>query len=681
MPTYQITAPDGKKLRITAPEGATQEQVLAYAQQNYKGQQAAQPKEHPQPQPERPGNALTHVLGELGGRQVMQGAASLLGAVGGDAFNHYVLEPIGLHDGRTYRQTASDLADRMGMRKPQTASERVFSDIGEGLTGTALTLGGGALLGPTSRLGKLLTTQPALQAVSTATGAGAQSIARESGAGEGAQIAAGLGGGLSPGIASAGTGALARLLVRGRSGSAMQRAISDFNALGANPSVGQASGNHAIQGAENLLAGAPTSAGVMNRFAERQASDIGGGLRNMADDFSRNASGERAGRAIERGVKSFADDIAQTRNSLYGAADSLVPPQTAVPLSNTRATLASLTSVPAGAAATGAKFVNPQIKALAADIERDLAASRTAGPMGTLAPTQGGIPYETVSAIRTRLGKELSDFSLSTDRPTAQLKQLYAALSKDIEQAAAQQGPAAAQAAKRASNYYKLSADRLDLLQRVVDKNGGPEKVFSSAMSGTRDGGTTIRAVMQSLPEDGQKAITAAVLKRMGLATPGVQGAAGETFSAQTLLTNWNKVSPEAKRALFDRYGPSFSRDMDRIARVAENIRDGAKVFANPSGSANRAASLTYGASLVASLFDLSGLSTAGLVSGGAAANMAARQLTNPRFVKWLASTTAAPVGSAVAQINTLRRIGERENDPDLVALANALSKEAAAQK
>lgn len=36
MPTYVITAPDGKELEISAPEGATQEQVLAYAKANYK---------------------------------------------------------------------------------------------------------------------------------------------------------------------------------------------------------------------------------------------------------------------------------------------------------------------------------------------------------------------------------------------------------------------------------------------------------------------------------------------------------------------------------------------------------------------------------------------------------------------------------------------------------------------
>lgn len=40
MPTYEITAPDGKVLEITAPEGATQDQVLAYAQAQYKPQKA-----------------------------------------------------------------------------------------------------------------------------------------------------------------------------------------------------------------------------------------------------------------------------------------------------------------------------------------------------------------------------------------------------------------------------------------------------------------------------------------------------------------------------------------------------------------------------------------------------------------------------------------------------------------
>jgi len=194
---------------------------------------------------------------------VLQGAYGLYGALGGDALNHYVLDPLDralfqperkLSDlvtgqqprgrsffgtgGRSYRDAASQLADDLGMRKPETARERVISDIGEGLTGTALTMGVGGLLNqgrnvatnPTiaNRVGGLLTAQPTLQTISTATGSGAAAIAREKGYGPGTQLAAGLVGGLAPGGISAGTAASTRALVRGRSGVNMQRTIEDF---------------------------------------------------------------------------------------------------------------------------------------------------------------------------------------------------------------------------------------------------------------------------------------------------------------------------------------------------------------------------------------------------------------------------------------------------------------------
>ena len=34
MATYQITSPDGQKFRVTAPDDATEEQVLSYAREN-----------------------------------------------------------------------------------------------------------------------------------------------------------------------------------------------------------------------------------------------------------------------------------------------------------------------------------------------------------------------------------------------------------------------------------------------------------------------------------------------------------------------------------------------------------------------------------------------------------------------------------------------------------------------
>jgi len=610
----------------------------------------------------------------FGARSVIQGAGGLLGAVGGDAFNNYVANPIarqlGLQESGSYRDEAKALADRIGLPQAQTAGDRVLGDVGEALTGTGLTLGAGAGLNALSSLGKaggapatnqlanLLTAQPGLQTVSTATGSGASSITRESGGSQGNQLLAGLAGGLGPGLATAGGAAALRGAVRGRSGEQMRNTLADFEALGATPSVGQASGNRLIQGAENVLAGGPTSAGVMGRFVERQAEDIGNGLGRMADNMIPNASAERAGRAIERGVEGFGRNVNANKRALYWQADRYIPEATPVQVSNTQGVLAKLTTPQQGAKNTTKLLINPRIAAIRDTLELDTLSG-------------GTIPYSALKRIRTNIGEQISDYSLSPDTPTRELKQLYAGLSRDMEAAAQAQGPEAVRAAKRANNYTRVAADRLEQVQRVIDKNGGPERVYAAAMSGTRDGGTTLRAVMQSLPKEGQEAVTGAVIKRMGMASPGAQDASGEAFSAATFLTNWNKVSPEAKRAVFDRHGPRFSRDMDQLARVAENIKGGAKVFANPSGTANRAAAMTYGASLVGGLFTGTLALPVGLGIGG---NVTARLLTNPRVVRELANATTFPRNGVLSTARNLHRIAEDEDDPDIAALADALS-------
>jgi len=60
----------------------------------------------------------------------------------------------------------------------------------------------------------------------------------------------------------------------------------------------------------------------------------------------------------------------------------------------------------------------------------------------------------------------------------------------------------------------------------------------------------------------------------------------GEAFNVGSFLTNWNKLSPEAKSVLFNGYSPSFRMDMDKLARVASNLRSGSQVYANPPGTA-----------------------------------------------------------------------------------------------
>jgi hypothetical protein len=283
----------------------------------------------------------------------------------------------------------------------------------------------------------------------------------------------------------------------------------------------------------------------------------------------------------------------------------------------------------------------------------------------------GKLPYEAVQKLRTMIGHELEGTSLLSDVPRSKWAQVYKALTRDMEAAAVT--PEQKQALSRANWYYKARIQRLELLDAVVRRNGGPEKVYRSIMQGGNDGGTIIRTVMRSLPQDGKRALTAAVVRRMGLATPGRQSASGDRFSVDSFLTNWSRVSPQAKNALFDAHGAEFRRDMDRIARVAETIKEGKGVLANPSGTVRQATAFGYWMSLLGTLA-LGRFDTAGaFAAAGAGANISARAMTNPSFVRWLANSTVFPRGSVVAQIQSLRSIAQQKNDADLAEIADAL--------
>src|SRR5690606_16273219 len=117
----------------------------------------------------------------------------------------------------------------------------------------------------------------------------------------------------------------------------------------------------------------------MASFAERQAEDIGAGLQRRADQFFPNASGERAGRAIERGADTFANNTSVMRQALYWVADKTIPPNTKLPLTRTWQALDSLVSPTQGAEATTGALVNPRIAQMAQNVSEDLA--RNGGTM------------------------------------------------------------------------------------------------------------------------------------------------------------------------------------------------------------------------------------------------------------------------------------------------------------
>jgi hypothetical protein len=580
------------------------------------------------------------------------------------------------------------VADSLGLPQPEGGVERVVGGVSRGIVGAGLFAGGGGAVagapGLVGGTGRILAANPGSQGVAAVTGSGASELTREAGGGPLAQLGAGLAGALAPATAGA---SLRGMLRGGASGlEKLTGNIRDFTRSGAGaPTVGQAAESRVGQGLDALLGKTPGSAGVLAKLSGAQQAGMGAKVREVADGLSLRADPTQAGRAIERGITGTNGYMARFKEAgrkLYDEVDAFIPPTTGVSIARTKAALDSLAAPTQGATETSRVLSSGRISQIRDALTRDLAAS-TRGPFaGAGAPAQAALPYEAVKGLRSRLGELIGDSALAPDLPTRQLKAVYAALSDDLAAAAAATGnPEAVKAAARANAFYKAGMERLEVLESVITKNGGPERIFAAAVSNTREGGTTFHTVMQSLPKEGQQQLMAAVVRRLGLAKPGQQNELGDVFSAETFLSNYNNLSSVAKRTLFGRMPDKYQADLEAVARVAANMREGAKVFSNPSNTSGATLQLGTGLSVVLSVVG-GNLPLAGSIAAvPVAANAASRAITSPTVVSWLAKQSRLPAAVLPQQIALLKAEAQAKNDPDALEFARALEEQANGQQ
>lgn len=205
MPTYTVTAPDGKEYDIDAPEGATEQQVLEYA----KSQIGA-------PRQQSVGEDLTRQAG-LGVRSVVTGLTGIPTMIG-DAANAAVnlgIAGINRAAGTNIRQlpmlgeTIQRGMTQAGLPEPQTIPEKVASIGGAALSGA----GGATTLARQARnfpiLNMILSEfgrGPGLQTVGAASGALAVEGVKQAGTDNPAALAgAAILGSIAPGMGASGT--------------------------------------------------------------------------------------------------------------------------------------------------------------------------------------------------------------------------------------------------------------------------------------------------------------------------------------------------------------------------------------------------------------------------------------------------------------------------------------------
>lgn len=612
----------------------------------------------------------------LGTRATVEGAASPLTFLG-DTLNRGVnlgIRGVNALTGASIPQLAmpsqmvNNALTAAGLPQPATPTERVLGDIQGGAAGALASAGlagglSGVAANPIARNALAqLAESPRTQALSAAAGAGAAGVTREEGGGPGAQALASLAGSLAPSGAIAAGAAATRNALRGSAENIpnMLDRMKTFQEAGSTtPSVGQVTGNRNSQALESLLSKTPGGAGKMAQRAEQQADEIGAQAAKIADGLSPSATPSVAGRTIEKGLSGpggFVDRFKQGQTALYNKLDQFIKPDSQVKVDRTKQALAAMNQDIPGAENLSRFFKNSKIQQIESALKADTGSTQSAGMTVKQADR---LPYEAVKKLRTLVGDEISNNSLASDVPRSKWKALYAALSSDLDDAAKATGnPAAVKAMQRANTFSRAGYARIEDVLDKVAKQDIPEKVFKSAVNPAdmQAGATKISSIMKSLTPVERDVVKSAYIRRMGLASAGQQGAEGEKFSTQTFLTNWNKMSPQAKSVMFSGQDGRLRVALDQIAKASESIKSGSRVFANPSGTSHAAAQIGLVSGVAGAIASGHLGVAAGLLGGAGGANLTARLMTYQPFVQWLAKTTKLSPAAVPAALSSLER-------------------------
>jgi hypothetical protein len=618
--------------------------------------------------------SLPRQLG-LTARAGLSGLPSVVTSLVGDPLANLMNLAAGRRVAALPSQTIERGLTAAGLPEPAEGRERAVYETARAMAGAGAGAGMAAATQPLAQsqtarnvLG-LLSSSPGAQVVGTGVSEFAGQSARQAGATPGQEIIARLLGATTPNIPQIISGGV-RAAMRGgpQAGAQMRENIATMQqAMGPEAPItaGTTStgglGRIIEGGLRQTLGGQPPIMGAVSSASEA----LGESAQRLAGQLTRRTDSAVAGRAIQRGVDKFVDDFRVTEGTLWDSFSQKMPPTSQVPIDNFRQTVGRLTTPVQGAEQTSQLFMSKIAPDLSKAIETDLTAYQT-----------GSLPLEAAKRLRSLIGSKLSDPKLLEDFGRGEIKQMYASLTRDIESAARAQGGGALEAFNRASKYTRSGHARIDEILEPLTSSAVPERVFNAVLSGSKAGSTVVRTVMKSLDDDQAKIVSGTILERLGKATPGRQDASGQLFSPETFLTNWNSLitkNPGVKESLFNRYGMSYAKDVDKIAEASALLRQAASELPNPSGTGRATAfNNAFGKFVTPMIGAATGAesggamgATLGIAGTVAVENAAGRLMAYPPFVRWLARQTEVSSGALPNQLRLLEKIASSAPDEE----------------
>lgn len=345
----------------------------------------------------------------------------------------------------------------------------------------------------------------------------------------------------------------------------------------------------------------PFSGSVIAKDAQRYVADIEGAYGKAVERIGTAKTAEGAGEALQSGLSTFVDNFKTRSDRLYAEVGKHIPGTTAIQAPETvqmiRDAIAPFADKPA--------------------LRKRLGLDEWAGIADDL---EGGLSWEAASDLRSKVGQSVGKINGPlADMDQGRLKQVYAKLTADLEAAAVKAGPDAEKAWKRAGNYYRAGAQRIEGALDKTIKADSPERAFEAFVNfAKKDRASSdvqrLYAIKKSMPPEDWTTVSASIVDRLGTK--------GDAFSPAKFLTEWNKLAPEARNALL---GPAARKEMDDLAALAEGAgRINAERNFSNTGNA-LAIFLTGGGAMASPTATIAALGTA---------NLSARAMTSQRFLR-----------------------------------------------
>lgn len=408
-------------------------------------------------------------------------------------------------------------------------------------------------------------------------------------------------------------------------GSGMNALASTFSPRGASQ-LGQAAarqsvdllpadaGGRASKIVTSAARSSPFSGNAIEQAAQRTQGQIQGAVDRTIGTQGRVITTDKAGEAIKGSAERYADVSANRGGQLYDRANQLAKGVKAIkPLQTIRA-------------------VDEQIARLSQDPTDE--AKSLASELTTFRERiAGGVSVQGLRDARSRLSQGVFDGKMRSGQTQGMYKKILGNIADDIDAGLRAAGkPQAAQAFKVADKFWSDRVEQIDkVLQPIIGKDGvkGGEQVVETIESmarGKMGGNARLSRLIGGMSKEEAGNVRATIIDRLGKATAGQQSAEGDAFSASTFLTNWNKMTPQAKASLFSDGG--LRSNLDDIAKIAE----GTKASQSINNTSNTTAAFMGSAQGTVAATSI----TKAIVGAGAQV-LTGRLMASPSFARLLA--------------------------------------------